>query len=479
MNLTPARRIGVGGVGLALVWLAGCPDGCKDARRGQAPGDAASATEPIARPADGWRDALADLPAVTPAWQRAVPGEPGRRVIERTAGPVVIAADRGDESVMVASSLIGFAALDAETGDVLWRRPGERYPGPPVPWPEPDTGRKIAPWTSSIALPGRCDHRRTAPSGSSSSGPSSRPPDSSATGFACIERVAREDGALLRRVWLDPAPVPAPGAASLSRFLAWTPDHRGLWLHGDEIRAFALTADSPTGSLEARYRWPEAAAIRVCGVAADPRALAVATCDGLALYRRSQDPDPGAARWHHRSARSPGVAGPVLIGERVIWSHDHHLEALEGEGGRARRRWRAEGRHAYAPGALVRVTAGRDAGADPDRSVRLLAVRLDGGIRPVVIDPGSGAMLASGARAPGVQVLHAALRADQMVLVVRLDSSLLHDAIIAYDRDLAISWAWPLPVPARPRVAPIAVALARSGVVVFHGGRYVARLPLP
>ena len=503
--IVPLRVIGAIGAVAALMGLACAVGGCRgdrDRPAGAPDGETRRPAQPASSRGDAgashaaWRQALDALPAVTPSWQRAAPGEPGRPVIERVAGPVVLAGEPGAaEHIVVASSIIGFVALDGDTGAVLWRRPGERHPGSPRPWPEDAAG--------SLALPGLCAHQ---PADPPARGPARRPDDrpvANPPGFACIERVRRRDGKLAHRMWLDPAaPISrdqSPG--SIDRFLAWTPESGSLWSHGGGIRAFGRPLDSPAAvvPVTATYALPEDLRARVCGVAANPRVLAVATCDGLVLYDRVAGRDSRSrgdrashrqARWHHRSTRSPGVAGPVLLGERVIWSHDHHLEAYEGE----RRLWRAEGRYAYAPGALAsgQPETGRDSrGGSP-----VLAVRLDGGIRPAVIDAASGELLAAGTPAPGVQVLHAALRADRMVLVVRQDSSLLYDAIIAYaptqveggqqagDRTgapgpLDIVWAWPLPVPAQPRVAAIRVALTRDGVVVFHGGRYVAHLPFP
>ncbi|HWN71945.1 MAG TPA: hypothetical protein VNM90_30105, partial [Haliangium sp.] len=171
--------------------------------------------------------------------------------------------------------------------------------------------------------------------------------------------------------------------------------------------------------------------------------------------------------WRLPWPRAVGVTGPIRAGANVAWVRDQILEA--GNGGRIA--WTAPGFHAYAPGSLVSTGDGA-----------LLALRLGGdGIQPVRIEPASGRTVENGTAVPGAQVLAVAPWDAGLAAVVRLDASLRHDVVIAWDEGLNARWAWPVPEPARPRVEPVGLAAlpagAGGGLVVFHDGRFVTRLP--
>src|SRR5690606_20705266 len=110
-------------------------------------------------------------------------------------------------------------------------------------------------------------------------------------------------------------------------------------------------------------------------------ALLVATCHGLAEFERAGAAAVTTPRWHVSASRSTSVAGPVRTGALVAWVHDEALEAVD----RGARAWRASGRFAHAPGALH----ARDDGS-------VLALGLDHGIHPVLIDGPSGRLIAAG-----------------------------------------------------------------------------------
>lgn len=102
--------------GLVAALLAGWLPGCGDSGVERPPevsrparDDAAAAARPAASAiAPDWLVRLAHEPVVT---------------MFRTAGPVVV----GDR-VVVGSTALGFAAVDATTGELAWRLPGEEFP---------------------------------------------------------------------------------------------------------------------------------------------------------------------------------------------------------------------------------------------------------------------------------------------------------------------------------------------------------------
>jgi hypothetical protein len=77
---------------------------------------------------------------------------------------------------------------------------------------------------------------------------------------------------------------------------------------------------------------------------------------------------------------------------------------------------------------------------------------------------------------PGVAVTaHAVDSVGNTVLAIHLDASLARDYIAGYAANALIMWVYPLP--RRPRVDPIGVAIAPGLVVVFHDGDTLTILP--
>jgi hypothetical protein len=77
---------------------------------------------------------------------------------------------------------------------------------------------------------------------------------------------------------------------------------------------------------------------------------------------------------------------------------------------------------------------------------------------------------------PGVALsAHAIDSVGNTVLAIQLDASLSRDYVAGYAANGLVMWVWPLP--RRPRVDPIGVAIAPEVVVVFHDGDTVSILP--
>lgn len=88
-----------------------------------------------------------------------------------------------------------------------------------------------------------------------------------------------------------------------------------------------------------------------------------------------------------------------------------------------------------------------------------------------------GTVAALGVRAPGLSVLAGATAGTRAAIVVREDTSLERDAIVAAVAG-AITWRWMLPEPPAPRASPIAITIDATGVyAVFDSSRVAALGP--
>jgi hypothetical protein len=400
---------------------------------------------------------LGQLPAVEPRWQVTLPGSPGAArgdvIVDHVAGPVVVpGTEAGPALVLAASSAVGVVAIAAGTGDVRWQHAGEDAPG----WPLV-AGEEI--W-----LPGRCLHRIEEAQALMESGA----PDEYVLG--CVDIVERA-GAVRERTWLRVAADALHGSARRSHALGRNGENL-LWAHGVDL----LELSVPGGRVVAHQRVVPADHIddgtAITGWIDDGPQRIVATTTGLAAFAACPARGVCAPAWHQAWPRAVGVTGPVKANgfwgeanEGWVWVRDQTLEA----GGRGRIAWTADGFHAYAPGSLLRTDDGL-----------LLALRLStAGIQPVRIDPKDGRAVEEGVPVPGAQVLVAAPWGQGVAAVVRLDASLRHDAVIAWDERLRVRWAWPLPEPTGARVAPVGLTALPddAGVVVFYDGRALAHLP--
>jgi len=74
---------------------------------------------------------------------------------------------------------------------------------------------------------------------------------------------------------------------------------------------------------------------------------------------------------------------------------------------------------------------------------------------------------------PGIVVLAHAFLDGDTALAVRLDTSLRHDYLAAFDRRANLRWLWPLPE--LTRVDPVGLAISDAAVYAFFDGAYVAR----
>jgi hypothetical protein len=386
----------------------------------------------------------------------------------------------GAALVLAASSAVGVVAIAAGTGDVRWQHAGEHAPGVPV----------VA--GDAIWLPGRCAHHIEEAQALVESGSA----DEYVLG--CVDVVER-DGALRERTWLRVGSDALHGDAPRRSHALGRHGENLLWAHGVDLLEIsvpggrvvahqrALPAEHRGASPEARPEAdieadidadPEAdidvAGTVIAGWIDDGPQRIVATTTGLAAFAAC--PARGACEpaWHLSWPRAVGVIGPVAVNafwgranEGWVWVRDQTLEA----GDHGRIAWTADGFHAYAPGSLQRTGDGM-----------LLALRLGAaGIQPVRIEPADGRAVEEGAPVPGAQVLIATPWGRGVVAVIRLDASLRHDAVIAWDESLRVRGAWPLPAPAGPRVTPVGLAAvpddAGGGVVVFFDGHALAHLP--
>jgi hypothetical protein len=405
-----------------------------------------------------------------------LPGPPATTALEHVTGPVVVSgsgsdsgsrAGSGDALVLVTSSAAGVVALAADTGEVRWQHAGEQAPGQPVV--AGGDGDQV--W-----LPGRCAHRVYETQALFEAAADT----AGERVLGCVDVVDRT-GHVRDRVWLrvdeDALDTSASGRSQAM-------GRRGenlIWAHGLDLLEIAMPAgrvvahhhalisDSEDGAgsdgSAGSAGFTEIAGIR--GWIDGGSHLVVATATGLAGFAVCPPRAVCSPAWRLPWPRAVGVTGPIRVGANVAWVRDQILEA--GNGGRIA--WTAPGFHAYAPGSLVSTGDGA-----------LLALRLGSdGIQPVRIEPASGRTVENGTAVPGAQVLAVAPWDAGLAAVVRLDASLRHDVVIAWDEDLNARWAWLVPEPARPRVEPVGLAAwpagAGGGLVVFYDGRFVTRLP--
>ncbi|WP_428267951.1 hypothetical protein [Haliangium sp.] len=490
--------------------------GCGNARApAPAEFDAGVATpSPTAAPTPAPTPA-GELPAPALRWHLRLPGEPGTLVVGHVSGPVLApavaapetagagSAGRGDALLLFASSATGVVAVGAADGQVRWRH-SDDAPGPPVLAPEDE-----------IWLPGRCsDAYEKAPAHARAT-----------RRLGCVV-VADRTGAIRARVWLD-APIRALPDRDVRRSLAlgrWCqPRAEGgreqylLWAHGAHLLAFAVSAaETPAPTTPATERSAPATTATNSGpieavaglarvfpmaptgsgepagsvehgahdvhdllgdrCAADAPAeqgLIVATGSGLIGFEDCPAGPACAPSWSRRGERAVGVAGPVRAGPGLAWIRDQVLAAgPQGEGG-----WQAPGLYAYVPGSLVQVDD-----LDPAGRQRLLAWRIDSGIRPVHIAADDGRIAGEGQAAVGIQVLAVARWDGGLAAAVRRDTSLRNDVVYVWDRALRLRAAWPLPRPLRRRVEPVGLTAVPSphgaDLAVFYDGRAAALLAI-
>jgi hypothetical protein len=178
--------------------------------------------------------------------------------------------------------------------------------------------------------------------------------------------------------------------------------------------------------------------------------------------------DPAAPSWSYAFGERTylGVADPVLVGDIVALVADDALIGLSWDTGDVA--WRAPGRYAHARGSL-------SSGSD-----QLRAVALAPGPGPVWLDKATGQPVRRAEAGPAGQVLAADwANKGALVVVIRLDSSLLRDAVFAFDAGGQLQWRWDLPRPDEPRVDPVGVLTEDEATFVFYDGRYAVRLATP
>lgn len=459
----------------AMLALAGCAESCRQAPPAARDARATSGllVERDAGHASAWP--RIDLPSPEPRWHVSMPSRAVATALEHVTGPVIVPASEpapehapgkaspeprtgpGDTLVLVTSSAAGVVALAAGDGAVRWQHD------------EPAPGVPVVASNGDVWLPGRCAHHMDQTHARFTAGARMTGQESEHV-LGCVD-IVDHTGRVRDRVWIRVA-GDAPDASGRSEARGRR-DKNLIWGHGRDLfeismptghviaQRRALISDNEDGTSTFIKGWP--------GWLEHGSHLIVTTSAGLAGFAACPEQAVCAPAWRLPWPRAAGVTGPVQAGANLAWVRDQILEA----GSHGRITWTAPGFYSYAPGSL---TATNDD--------TLLALQQgQGGLRPVRVAVASGHVVEQGDAVPGAQVLAAAPWGTGLAAVVRLDASLRHDVVIAWDSALNARWAWPVPAPARPRVEPVGIAAvpesAGGGVVVFHDGRFVARLPPP
>lgn len=168
---------------------------------------------------------------------------------------------------------------------------------------------------------------------------------------------------------------------------------------------------------------------------------------------------------------SPTPAGVTARHGKRSWQIRLGEDALDAIGTSAMS-WKVSSRFAallgVIPGAgyeVPTVRVARLSGANGQGQVELLDIDATGSRRGHAAHP-----------IPGIVVLAHTFRAGDTALAVRLDTSLRHDYIAAFDRRAGLRWVWPLPE--STRVDPIGLAISDTKVYAFFDGAHIAVLPL-
>jgi hypothetical protein len=126
--------------------------------------------------------------------------------------------------------------------------------------------------------------------------------------------------------------------------------------------------------------------------------------------------------------------------------------------------------------AVVGVIPGQRYEVPMARAVKLDGVSGKGVIDLLDVEVTGSRQGQAGTTVPGIAVLAHALRAPgDTVLAIRLDATVQHDFVSAHDARGRLAWVWPLPE--RPRVDPVGLAITADAVIAFHDGDRVAILP--
>jgi hypothetical protein len=382
-------------------------------------GESRERPAPAPEPADRLSPARASG-GPEPVWLIHVPDTPGMPVLETAAGPVL-----AGDLVLVASSAIGFAAVDRATGALRWQRRGEEQPQRPIV-------------RGTVALlPGRC-----------AAVIDEAPADQPVAG--CVDEVELHSGELRQRRW-----VVAPGPAPRPRVLGAEGEHL-IW--GAEGVVWI-----DRGAPVVIARQAEGAA---------PLAVTRTDTGAIVIWRHevqvvARDQDGG---YRHVARRTlpdrvlRGVTDPLPVDGMLAVVIDDELQGWRPETGEVA--WRAPVRVSFAPGS---VTGGA--------TVR--AIGLDGGIHVVEIDPSRGAVVREGERQPALQALSARFETSGALLAsVRPTVSLLRDQVMSFDAAGQHRWTWDVPEPTAPRLDPVGVDGDGRDAFVFYDGRELARLPV-
>lgn len=174
-----------------------------------------------------------------------------------------------------------------------------------------------------------------------------------------------------------------------------------------------------------------------------------------------------------RSTASPPAVTATVNNVALTFAHtDEAVVALDSKG---KEQWRVGGRFAAVLG-IVRGAAHEA----PMLRVARIGTRFNprGEIDLLDIDATGSRHGQAAFPTPGIALLGSAVAADgACALASRVDTSLTHDVVVAYDAQARQRWVFALPE--IPRADPVGLAITNDAVVAFYDGDTLAVLPKP
>ena len=339
------------------------------------------------------------------------------------------------------------------------------------------TARLVLPALAVVLLPAAAGCRQCGATGSTGGVPGQPGPQAPPTAAGSSSTALRKPG---RSPSASPERMP-PAVAALAGFHRARP----LWLEAPPAEPGLFTIDHLYGPVISADHH----AVILASTALGCTALDLAS--GRALWRVPLPPPDGPVVAGHLAPdsdpRCPSAdltclsphppAGPwpptpvATAAGNTIEVRDERLYAIRLD--TARPAWTAAGRYADCAGCLGPAPGGA-----------LWALALDSGtVVPVVVNPATGQTRRGDGAVPAIQVLAAASAPGApgaRYAALRLDATLSHDAVVAFDAGGRVTWSWIIPPPASgPRVNPMALVATRGRAVLFFDGRYAAALPPP
>ena len=182
--------------------------------------------------------------------------------------------------------------------------------------------------------------------------------------------------------------------------------------------------------------------------------------------------DPLAPLAKLSSTTTPAVTATI---NNVALTFAHTDEAVVARDNNGHEQWRVAGRFA----AVLSIVSGA-AHEAPMLRVARIGTRLNprGEIDLLDIDATGSRHGQAAFPTPGIALLGSAVAADgACALASRVDTSLAHDLVVAYDAQARQRWVFALPE--TPRADPVGLAIAGDAVLAFFDGDTLAVLPKP